>query len=569
LEKTGNIVYGYPQRWGAKVKENLKHIVILVLLLSILIVPKFAFSEYRIQDSFNYSNSALAQTAINDGHIELTPYENNIDTINRHANGWSSRWVVTSMISSISLITGVSPRDLQALPLCAIGILLFSYVIARRLTKDRTLSIFYTIIIAYDPTVNSLTNGTYIQGWGFIYYYLLIFSAAMIIENEYHRAILNSNEKHRKNLYIFLSLIVCAIAMMYYSYYSALIYGAIFLVVILGGLILRTTSNNENKGKYMLIFVVGALIALTGLFYTEKVIAFSIGEFGNFIGSFFNYLVDIIIRLFGGDPGQAEAGLSVVDGTKFYVGFLTYMLIIIPICLLLLNWARAVYKNRNLSETTWEDIFIIAMLITGGINVVMYTGLGLVDLKYIIMFYSLSALYALTKIKRIHSLEKHLNGIKNMKITKKQVVAFSLAILFLLKFAAYIGPTIENNSVRKYNELQWMESYGMIDTNTISELRVSGDIMLRQTESGSTTFNSRIFTDTYLNRMISDNASQFWRVNENLDFIIMTDSNINGEFNIGNWGTWNTSSNIEVELEKFSFIHKVYSSPDLCVWAVD
>ena len=75
--------------------DRFKHALIFAFILSLILLPKIAFSTNEVYDSFNYSNTALAQTAINDEKIESYPYDNEVNTINRHANGWSLRWATS------------------------------------------------------------------------------------------------------------------------------------------------------------------------------------------------------------------------------------------------------------------------------------------------------------------------------------------------------------------------------------------------------------------------------------------------------------------------------------------
>jgi hypothetical protein len=302
--------------------DKVKQILLISILIMLIIIPKIAFRVNDIHDSFNYSNTALAQTAINEEEIEFHPYENAGNTINRHANGWSVRWVVTSSIASISLVTGLSPRDLQSLPICAIGILLLAYLIAIKLTKDWRLSGLYTVMIAYDPTVNSLTNGTYIQGWGFIFYFMLIYSTLTLVERKHYLALAKQKE-HYKPFFLYGSLIACSLVMMYYSYYSTLVYGFIMLTVVAAG-ILFTGSNRSLNRKHVATFLFLLFIAFTVLYFVEDTVRFAISNFEGLINTSLDYAVNVI-----------SAG-----GPRFYVGLLSYFLIFIPICLLGYKWLR-------------------------------------------------------------------------------------------------------------------------------------------------------------------------------------------------------------------------------------
>ena len=528
--------------------DKVKYLLIISLLISLIIIPKIAFYENGIHDSFSYSNTALAQTALNDEGIELSPYENAGNSINRHANGWSVRWVVTSSIASISLVTGLSPRELQSLPICAIGIIIMAYLVASKLTNDWRLAGFYTVMIAFDPTVNSLTNGTYIQGWGFIFYFMLIYLLLIIVERKHYLALMKKDE-HYKPFLLYGSLAACSFVMMFYTYYSALVYGAIMVAVVAGGILFASTGKSLSK-KRVAIFILLLAIAFVSLYFVEDTVRFAVSNFSGWFGTFIGYASDVIVA----------------GGMRFYIGLLSYILIFIPIGLLAYRWLCILFKTRKLPAMTSEDLFISAILATGLVNLVMYAGLGLVDFKYFIMFFSLSALYA---VGRLHWSDFSTSQISLRNIPVKQIFALALAMLFILKFAAYIAPIVTEDNINKNDSMKWLSENCLYSgTDCISDLGVSGEIMLLQVEKGNSEFNSLIYSDYYLTSLVSGNESEFLRANGDITFLIMTESNMDGHFNIGNWETWESDVSPVDIISYHPNLQRIYSSSELTVWRI-
>ncbi len=544
-------------------KSKWKIVIMLVILFSLIIVPKMIFSNYGIHDSFIYSNSSLAETAINEEQLESYPYVNDVNTINRHANGWSSRWVVTASIASLSMVTGISPRDLQTIPICALGILIMAYLVASKLTKDKRLAIAYTLLMALDPTVNSLTNSTYIQGWGFIFYFMLIYTVIVIVEKKYYMAY--KEKQHYRPLALFGGLAALSLVMMHYTYYSAMIYGVILLASVSGGIFLMNSSTEKLNLKRVILFALLMVAAFIVVAMVEDTVMFALGQYGGSVGSFFRYIGDIVLTFLGiGTSSNGNTGLSVSGGLKFYIGLISYVLIFIPILLVGFAWLKKLLKQKEMPSMRWEDIIVASFLVTGVVNLVIYTGLGLVDLKYFIMFYSLTALYL---VKRVRKLPININWLKTIKIPKRQIFTYILIILFMMKFIVYMGPIMADDTSRENNQLQWLADNGLgRNTETIADLQISGDIMLMNAENDNLNFNSYIFSDLYLDRSLGGNISSFERMNEDIDFIVMTEANNNGHFSIGNWETWDAESNPENIMGNYHFAQRVYSSSEITIW---
>lgn len=529
-------------------KDNIKYLLVAALVVSLLIVPKIAFSSNGLYDSFNYSNTALAQTAVNDGSIELQPYENTGNTINRHANGWSVRWAVTSSIASLSLVTGLSPRELQSLPICAIGIIAMAFLVASRLTKDWRLAALYAVMISFDPTVNSLTNGTYIQGWGFIFYYMLIYVVLVMVQRGHHLALAGRSE-HRRQFILFGSLAFCALAMMYFSYYSTLVYGAILIGAVAAGT-LFAASGKPLKRRTLAIFIGLACLAAALLYVVEPTVRFTVSNFGGALGTFLDF-------------GTASVAAG---GARFYAGAASYLLIFLPICALGIMWLGRLVKDRRLPVMSAEDIVVSALLLTGLVNVVMYTGLGLVDFKYFIMFYSLCAIYA---AKRLADAGVRFDAKALRKIPARQLFAVALVLLFAMKFGAYIAPALDDSPADESGGLAWINEYCINPgADSISDLRLSGEVMLLHAEKGHLAFNSFVFSATYLDRLEGGNRSEFMDANDFISYIMMTDDNMDGHFNVGNWETWDTDNDIVEAVGLRDNIHRIYSAPGCSVWYV-
>jgi hypothetical protein len=217
---------------------------------------------------------------------------------------------------------------------------------------------------------------------------------------------------------------------------------------------------------------------------------------------------------------------------------------------------------------TPADLIISAFFITGFVNIIVYTGLGLVDFKYFIMFFSLSALYAIKRLRRTDIPEF---GFKTVtKIPARQVFAVALAILFILKFATYIGPILDERSLEQSVDMDLIsDMYLEQGTGTISDLRLSGQIMLMHSEKGNREFNSFVYSANYLNRLISGNATDFQNANKDIHYIIMTGGNMDGNFNIGNWESWGSANDIVSSVGNYSDVQRIYSSHNLCIWAVN
>ncbi|MBU4072291.1 MAG: hypothetical protein KJ773_08980, partial [Candidatus Thermoplasmatota archaeon] len=296
------------------------------------------------------------------------------------------------------------------------------------------------------------------------------------------------------------------------------------------------------------MFITCMAIAFIALYFVEDSIRFAISNYQGPLSKFFTYAEDVFVT----------------GGARFCVGLLSYIFIFIPITILGLKWLRLFIKKRKIPMMKWEDIFVSSFLLTGVINIIIYAGLGFVDFKYFIMFFSLSALYAISRIKLpkfdlAHRIPR--------KLPIKQVFTMILVFLFVMKFAVYFAPI--NNSIDEKTEEQWIADYCLYPgTESISDIRVSGEIMLLHTERGNSIFNSFVYSTNYLTRLTSGNATQFLVVNGKITYLIMNEENIDGHFSIGNWEAWSSSESVTEIVGNYQFIQKIYASPKISVWHI-
>ncbi|MEW5937102.1 MAG: hypothetical protein AB1665_04700, partial [Candidatus Thermoplasmatota archaeon] len=306
-------------------KIKLWMLLLILLIFTMALIPKFYLYKHKVADSFIYSHTSIAQSTINEEHVVIRPYQNTANTINRHANAQSTRFVTPLIVAVLGFTTGQPLSDLQFAPICGIMLIFIGFVIAKKMFDSIVLGSAYVLVLSFEPTANLLLNSTYLQGWGFTLYFVTIILVLMWHHRIKQNFPLMTKAKITGLVFLFIGVLLLISEFTYYTTTFYIIILLSFIVLVCAIKILSHVRNKKNRNIFAFITIIFILI-LVYLFVTyDPAVSFALAD-----STLFNYFFDVIKNT-GIQIGEIFSGNVPPANTAFFVGLIWYIIIFIPI----------------------------------------------------------------------------------------------------------------------------------------------------------------------------------------------------------------------------------------------
>jgi len=506
-----------------------------------------------ISDTFVYSNTALAETAGNEGHLEMAPYSNVGNSVQRHANGQSTRYLTTAVITELSMISGINPVNLAFVPVCGMMLFFVAYAFAKFLFNNLLVAGAIAFCVSIEPVVLSLSYSVYLQGWAFVLLFGFILAFLKMMEVKQPLA-------SRMKMLGFCFAILIAL---YFTYYSAVVYALGFAGIILL-LTLYSGEMREHFDKQLLLVITIFIVTSMALFIAYDP---TIRGFLNGLDTKFTVAMELagnyLSRLmgWGSQSSAVVSGGAISEGSKMLIGLILYMILMVPVVALILvsirhgEWKRKLSSIRN--QAFLAILFVIAL------DVLVYMMVGTVSLKMVLLLAPFASAYAVTKL-RIN-LKRHFRiQFEPAKVLSVFIVL--LLVLVTLKAGAYIETAGDNSIDPSLQSSEWLMSRENSNTTTLSEMVAAEKLFMYQVSIGITNGESTVF-DTYtLHFFYTYNASLANRtLTENsVEFLIVTWNAINEGFAGTDWLAGRAFGDIEMAFGKYPSLDLIYMD-DYCV----
>lgn len=328
----------------------------LTIVISVSLLTSFIVYSYGVMDmGFPYTNIAVSTIIDKNGsfiHNETWPFLN-IGDLNKVGNERSSRLVVVLLPVFLHHLTNIDYTELLFIPLTGVLLPILSFMIVKRLTNSNFYGLITGIYISLE-TLSLIRNyNINIQGYGFLFYFMLIFSCI---------SYLKSNPKNR-NLLICIIIIYMGVT---FAYYSAEIYSLLYISsFVFISLINNIYNKKNNKSLSLTLFFI---ILIVTLIIEDRWIIGKI-EFSTRAGGTISEVITTRIN-------NAINRLVDQDYTYTKIGTPTHLLYlnISLICLIIFPLLMIILKINLLSRTIL--IFSISIIITFIISSILYSSIS-------------------------------------------------------------------------------------------------------------------------------------------------------------------------------------------------
>jgi hypothetical protein len=499
-----------------------------------------------MSDTFVYSNTALAETAIQNDEMEIAPYANAGNSVQRHANGQSGRTATTALIAEVSMISGIDPEQLPFVPVCGMLLFIVAYAFARFLFDNRVIAGCIAFLVSIEPVVLSLSYSVYLQGWA----YLLMFGFML--------AFLRAMEEGRSTADRLRALGFCiaALAGISFIYYSATVYALGFAgVVIFMGLISGKSISSTNK-MYQMPIIIFVAISLTAFFVFDPVASGFITGLEGKVATASGVLSDYASRFAGGgaQSGTTVSGGSIPDGSRAYIGIALYVLLMTPIAALIL-WSAMKRCRRDKLRAPLNQAFV-ALVFVLCLDLLLYLMVGTLSFKMILLLAPFASVYAFSKMaKRMPT--------ANVRMEPRKVLAvfiFALLLLVSMKSAVYLGAPSDKRIESSVQSTEWLMSMDSAPTTTLSDMIAAEKIFMHQTTFGivdgiSTAFDPYTAYIFYKNNITLANKT----LNQHsIEYVVITWANVEHGLGGTNWMGGTAFGDVDRVFGKYPFLDLVY-----------
>lgn len=449
-----------------------KSVNLKILLILLVIITRVVLIYKGISSGFVFSNIAVSALIDSSGHIQFNPFLEASNTMNQAGNSRSTRLLVTLLLPFLHKITNIPLEVLQFLPLPGLLLPIIGYILAKQLLKSEFLAFIFGSFLALEPDISSLTYNSNIQGYGYIYYFLIIlFLDPLISEKKISKNIFNS--KH----YL---LLITFFLMTMTSYYGAEFYSLLH-ILMLSSLIyivynysyfsdkINTFSKSlRTLRSLLLIFIILVVIFEPIINKLFRIILY--GYCHNVLDFFIQYL-----NYMKATVATSTLRVYAYIDVPFYIhlmNLILYALIFIPIFYHVFNMFS---KKRFLNL----EANFISILFTGVINVIMYIVYGgYLDQKFFLLLYPLLALMGVEQI--IHRVKK---------MPLKKIYSVVILVLVALKFVLFsTGPWAAlslSQTLKRNDDFLWLANHSKprIDLY-LTSIEAAGPLLLAYTSRG-------------------------------------------------------------------------------------
>lgn len=326
---------------------------------------------------------------------------------------------------------------------------------------------------------------------------------------------------------------------------------AIFFILSKFKFFQNSNSKNNFSKIIVLAFVfVAIFITFDSVFssYLSRLTTSS-----GFISNYFGY----VTKLFSASSGSVSYQSNVFTAG---VGLLLLLSIFVPILICLLFAFITIVKkvkNHEIIRFDLRTVFVIALLFPWFGDILIYTSQGVFPFKFVLLIYSLLAIYFIWHFA--------FRGRKSKKILTFKVVLICIIILLsFAKFGAwYQDPKLGfadsyDSSVKPVCSYL---SHNIQSGGVISDLTISGRLLLQVTDDQKANeIHVYPFTSANTKFLYNDNRTLADEVFNKFgyDYLIISQKNHNQSIKGAAWLTLNPLGNASHYLESYQTFNRIY-----------
>lgn len=409
----------------------------LMIVILVSVITRVALTYRAVSDGgFMFTNLAVSAIVDSSGKIQDYPFVEGHNTMNQAGNLRSTRSLIVFLPVFLHQITGLPLYFLLFLPISGILIPVLGYILAGRLMELRILALTYALFLAVDPWFSSLTYQISTQGYGYIFYLLLILISLKFMRKD------TFDRKYFLLLILFFTMTLL-------SYYVTEFYSASYILLLLffsylhkrgGDYSYKILKNTKPLRILFLVFMI-IMTLCEPLFYSYSKNIFQ-GYGHNVFQTFLDY-IGYIKNL-----TVSEGPTLIKYGSLFPLSVTFYIITILPIFYYLIV---SLFSSKKPSPQT--KLVFYSLFLTGAANVVGYIVVGgYVQIGYFHSIYPLLALIAIGELSC---------RIKKVQVSK--IYSVGLLAIVALAFISFMrGPWVNDSLFRRTSSQRdffWMSAH--------------------------------------------------------------------------------------------------------------
>jgi hypothetical protein len=478
-----------------------------VAVFGLSMIPKIISSVNGVIDPFTYSPMAVAQASLDSQRILIHPgiFEPGTGNFDTHAYFISERAAVTTILATVSIVTGLPVSSFRFMPVNGIILIILSYVLARVFTKSKLASGVFTIFVSYDPDINQLAYNVSYVGFGFSLF--LVFVILLL-------KTLKSQDFFVRGVILLMMTFVAT----YFTYYTSEIDIVVLMIGITACLfVLRSSVHSATRTRSL----AGLSLAFAMIFVMFDRIFYD--NFARVAGMaavpfLINYAFYVRSLFFLGETGVR--GPSAFETSTQYIGLMVYGLILIPVAFytlsVLIHYLRT--RKRNAGSLDASKVVYLSLLFPWLIEIFGYGSRGKIPFKYILLVFSLLSVFTITRLR-----VRRADLARAARLLKLSLLCL-LVILSMAKFGAwFVDPKLGYTGAPTgpVCSMASIVSHG----TTLTDLDTGGLLLMELTQNQkiSKAHVSAFSADTinFLHENDSERAGELFRVN-GLSYLVLS-----------------------------------------------
>jgi hypothetical protein len=385
---------------------------IIVVIVSFL--PKILSSIYGVNDSFTYSAIAVGQVSADTGHIQFYPFVG-LGDAQQQADFISERAAVTSFLVTIHAVTGLPIAQLRFVPVNAVVLIPLSYALARLLTRSRLAAGLYTVFLAYEPSINSLSYNVSYIGFGISLFFMFLLIYLKIFDSE----------RFRRTGILILTLTFVAI---YLTYYTAELDAIAFsfsaaVITLMASRYATARTNRLSLLSLTAVFVI-IFVTFDSIFYAFLPAYAHPSIILDTITREWSYVKALLLL-----ENSPTISVRQFEPSTTYIGLLLWLSVLLPtlvyLAYLLVSFVK-VFRRSTATLIDTGQIVAFALLFVFVGDMLVYTAVGAFPFKDALLVFPLVSFLSISKIR-----------IKKIKVNVRVLRAVLLCIIVLLAVAKF------------------------------------------------------------------------------------------------------------------------------------
>lgn len=365
----------------------------IIFIFIFCLLPNVYYSSLEVTDSFLYPRIAISEISLDSGRIVTADNVDKYTILSSDVRGLSETPLLTSLLVIIGILTGLSLKTIQFIPICGILSLIICFSLAYKVNKSIFYSLIFLIYFSYEPVVHSIVYSVFTLGWALLLYFVFLIVYLNIL----------SFKNKKRNVLILLLLFISA----FLSYYTLEMYMIVFalFVNILLRLKMYLTKDLQTKKQFTtnipLIFIIIFMI-FDNTFY--RILSQSISNTDT-VSSFRSFIHLVHNILYASADQNVDQNVTFAGSNAYaltfhgiilnYTGILLYLTISLPIILHIASYIIRLAKSRKISLSNDSYLFPTLIVLTGIFDVITYSLVGFISFKYVLYIFPLVTLYLL------------------------------------------------------------------------------------------------------------------------------------------------------------------------------